>query len=250
MDYKEKYKTLKEKVVDKYEYWLLRFILEDIIDVGEVDYLIGNDDELLFNQELSKEINEVINLYIKESPKIYDREFAIKLLELKKVTDNRLINNTDFNYNEVYEYIFEDILDTSSKPKRGITKIPLNSNIDSIESVIVKIYVFLKSNNYIECSEEEFISHFINKNQIEDKINWTGPNLITLVGFVTHLFDKDIIPKHKKRKERIKILISHFQFNGKTLNKGSIKTISSNTYNTKLYKEIYNFLNDLQINFS
>ena len=250
MDYKEEYKTLKEKIVDKYQYWLLRYVLEDIIDVGEIDYLIGNDDELLYNQELSIEINTVINSYINESSKIYDREFAIKLLELKKVTDNRIVNNPDYNYNEVYEYVFEDVLDTSSKPQKEIPIIPLNKNINSIESIINKIYAFLKSKNYVECSEKEFTSHFFNTSQIKDKINWTGPNLITLVGFITHLFDKNIIPKHKKRKERNKILTSHFQINDKPLNKGSIKTIGSNTYNTELYKEIYNFLNDLQIDFN
>lgn len=250
MDYQKQYKVLKEKIVDKYEYWVLNHILEDIVDVGEVDYLIDEFDELLFNQDLSIELNQIINSYIKEDSEIFDKELAIKLIELKKITDKRLIDNPKYDSGEVYEYIFEEILDTSSNTKKEIPRIPLNSNIDSIESLIVKIYSFLKSKSYVECSEEEFTSHFLDRNQFENKINWTGPSLITLVGFVTHLFDKDIIPKHRKRKERIKILTSHFQINNKPLNKGSIKTTSSNTYNVKLYKEIYDFLNGLQIDFN
>ncbi len=253
MDYKKEYELLKEKIIDKYDYHLSSYILEDIIDVGEVDYLIGNDDELLYNQNLSIDLKDIISSFINEESKTYTKELAIKLIELKKITDKRIVNNPDYEYREAYEFIFNEKFEDSSKPVKEIIHIPhieLNINLTDKERVLDDVFSFLKSKNYIETSKKHFLSHFDRSQKIEEKINWTGPNLISLVGFITDLFDKNIIQRHKKRKHKNKIIMEHFILNNKNLNFNSVKTTGSKTYNTKEYKEINDFINKLKIDFS
>ncbi|WP_281980726.1 hypothetical protein [Tenacibaculum mesophilum] len=250
MDYQKEYELLKEKIIEKYDYWFSKFVLEDIIDVGEVDYLIGNDDELVYNQDLAIELKDIITSYINEDTKTYNIELAIKFIELKKITDKRIINSPEYNYKEVYKCIFDEKIEGTNKSIKQPSYIKLNPNLSNSNNILKETYTFLKKNNYIENTEDEFISHFKESFQFESKINWTGSNQISLVGFINLLFDKDIIPHHKKRKLRTKILLNHFTFNNKPLNKGSIKTLSSKTYETRLYKVINDFFVSLEIDFN
>jgi len=51
-----RYNSLKEKVIDKYDYFFHKHLLMDISEVRYVDYLIDDESEYLYNIDLALEI--------------------------------------------------------------------------------------------------------------------------------------------------------------------------------------------------
>ena len=245
------YDYLRERVIDKYDYYYHEELLEDIGSVGEVDYLIGDESEFLYNVWLGRDIKDTIDVFINEEGN-YD--LLLKLIELKKITDKRILSNPKYDENYVNEIVF-DIKNTTEKntsPKAPINKfnpiIKLNPSIKNKEELLKEIFSFLNKEGYIECSEDVFNSHFKPSKEWSTKILWLG-NLISLVGLVDDLFIKNILPIRRKRRLRNKTVLNHFKSEKGDLKEGSVKTEGTNIFDTKRYKEIHEFITSLKVDF-
>ena len=245
------YDYLKERVIDKYNHYYHVELLEDLADDGEVNYLIGDEEEFLYNVGLSRDIKDTIDVFINEEGN-YD--LLIKLVELKKITDKRILSNPKYDENYVNEIIF-DIKDTSQEntsSKPPINKfnpiIKLNPSIKDKEELLKEIFSFLNKEGYIECSKDIFNSHFEPSKEWSTKILWLG-NLISLVGLVDDLFVKIILPVRRKRRLRNKTVLNHFKSEKGDLNEGSVKTEGTNIVEPRKYKKIHEFISSLKVDF-
>ena len=240
MDYKKEYELLKEKVVENYDYWLLKHILIDFEELGKIEYLIGEHDEFLYNVELSRELKEIIDHQL---AKEHNQELIIKFLELKKTVDKRIIENSFYDEIYVNEYIFDVKKDELDYPHYKHI-IQLSPNITNKKKVLKEIFIFLKNEKIIYCSEKEFVSHFEPSKNWEAKIQW-NKNLISLIGLIEFMFVYDILPKYHKRKLRNKIILNHFTKEDGDLKLGSIKTLASELNLHKDCKPIKEFIASL-----
>lgn len=234
------YSMLKEKVTDNYDFYYHAEILEDIGEDGEVTYLIDDQNEFLYNVGLSYDLKNVIDSYL-DSKECY--EYLIKLVELKKITDKRILSNPEYDENFAKEFIFDIKDNTPIKPI-----INFNPTVRNKEDILNNIFIFLSSNGYLGCTKEVFISHFEPSKEWSTKILWLG-NLISLVGLIDDLFIRKILPPFKKRKLRNKTVLNHFKSENGDFNNGSVKTEGSNICQTSKYKEIHNFISSLKVDF-
>lgn len=104
----------KDKVIDNYEDWFAQDVLVDISEIGGFDTLIDENYELLFNVDLSRSLNHIIeNLLYDQEEKYRDRfdectELLTEFIKLKRITDKRILESKAYDKDYVNEYIFEE----------------------------------------------------------------------------------------------------------------------------------------------
>jgi len=251
MDDKERikriYSDLKERVIDNYDYYYHVELLTDIGDDGQVTYLIDDQNEFLYDTGLSYDLKNAIDSYLGVKD-CY--EYLIKLVELKKIIDKKILSNPMYDENDANELIF-DIKNPSQENSIIKTNpiIRFNPNVKNKEVILKEIFNFLKKEGYIDCPEDVFNSHFEPSKDWNSKILWVGENLISLVGLIDDLFVKNILPSRKKRRLRNKTVLNHFRNENGDLNDGSIKTEGTNIFDTRRYRKVHDFTTSLKVDF-
>jgi hypothetical protein len=183
MDFEKKYKTLKKKIKTDFNYWLDNYIMIDISEAGQVDYLITDIDEYYFCQELESELTFCINNLIEKNK----RELLIKFTELKRINNKRIISNSFYNEDDINEIY--GITNSSSKTIHPF--ICLHSRIKDSESLLRKLYDNLIQKGFLECNEGTFTSLF-KKTESITKVVWYG-RLIDILGLINYFKINKII---------------------------------------------------------
>lgn len=246
--YKELFKQFKDKVIDKYEDWFADEVLMDISEIGGFDSLIDQQYEFMFNLDLSRSLQSVINSLLYEAYDIQDEKILdeykrqlIEFIKLKRITDKRIIESKAYNQDWVNDWLFDN------KPTENeLLPIELNSRLLSQDELIDDLYAYLMENNYIECSNNTFKEHFLEKST-KNKIDWIGKQS-EIAAFIQLLYEYDIIPKDKERGKKIKLTSDNFYFkrNNKEFNTKSIsKEFSVFKNDETLCPELRNFFKEL-----
>ncbi|GAA3579703.1 hypothetical protein [Snuella lapsa] len=231
MDYQEKYNTLKEKIVDNFDYWLDSYIAIDISEAGEVDYLISDIDEYYFCISLEEELKFIIDALIDTS----ERELLIKFVGLKRALNRLLLANPHYNEEDFYN-------DDSESTKSISPFIKLHPNIKNKEKTLNTLYQELKSGEYIDCTKMEFFSIFEMSNS-QKKVVWLRRQ-IDLLGLINCLEIKKIISYDNLTKA--KLAFTYFKAKNKDFPLRSLEVTSTKTLsNDDKYKGIIDIVSKL-----
>jgi len=220
MDYKKEYKKLKMKIVDKFDYWLDNYIMIDISEAGEVDYLITEIDEYYFCLSLESELKFIIDDLISND----NKELLIQFIGLKRVLNYRIVKNKNYDKKDFFE-LYEI---KSEMDKERFNYIKLNTNVIKSKLLINELFKKLVSQQFIECNATDFKNLFCeSKNRVQ--IIWLKRQ-VDLLGLIFLLDRKNILSKNNWTKSQIAI----FFFKNK---KGDYRKRSLEVSSTKAMKE-------------
>lgn len=227
MDLKEKYLELKDKVIDRFEYWSNNYIANDISEVGRVEYLINKQDEYLFCLDLELELKLCIEDVLNEET----NELLIKFIELKKIVDTKIQNSDYFKQNDLDE-IFSEYETITINPQ-FYSNIKLNEKLKNSEIFIEKLFIELNSNCFIKNIKKDFNSLF-SKSNAPIKIEWlkTETDLVWLMYLLN--FNKFLCISNEPI---TKITHKYFHLKGKPLNPDSLQTLFSRVKKNDTFKK-------------
>lgn len=223
MELDKKYKKLKEKIVDNFDYWLDNYIAIDISEAGKVDYIINEIDEYYFCLELEQELKFIIDELIYSS----NKELLIKYVNLKRILNNKIINNKYYKQEDL-----NNIYDIENKDDVAQYYIRLKSNIKNINKIKKALYNYLINERYIECPLKEFQELFVPSNK-NKQIIWLGRQ-IDLLGLIYLLEKKNIVSLNNFTKA--KFALTYFKST-----KGQYKLRSLEVKSSEIITEEYKY---------
>ena len=233
MDIEGKYKALKDKIIDNFDYWLDNYIAIDVYEAGQVDYLITKIDEYYFCLELEQELKFCIDDLIG----LDKNQLLIKFIGLKRIVNEKIIKNKYYNeedINEIYGIVNENITIHNY--------IKLNSTIEQIENITELLHKELLKTGFIECKLKEFNLLF-NDSKNHNKILWLGRQ-IDLLGLIFQLEKKSILSKDNLTKS--KIAFRYFKSKKGDFNKRSLEVKSSDVVDEEYkYQPIIEIVNKI-----
>ena len=268
-NYKKLLKEYTDKVIDNYEDWFAQDILVDISENGGFDSLIDENYEFLFNVDLSRDLNNIIeNLlddeYNEKDQKKKDEYYklVIEFIKLKRITDKRILESKAYDEDYVNQYIFSIYKTEKNNIKQlEVNKLPtipieLNQNLKDSDFIIKKLYSFLINEQFIEKSTiKDFSAHFNKKRQGVQKIHWKEENQ-KLIELILFLNEKEILRPVRKEINRpfVPIIINHFiDKKGNEFKSGSISSALNKKSQEKFSgftKSFERFFNELKIEFN
>jgi hypothetical protein len=191
--YRSSIDNLRKRAISNIKSSFIDFVLIDILECGQVEYLIADDDWLLYWQDVSSEVKSVIDDIIENESSIPPEEYLKVLkecIEIKIVADERITKNELYVPEDAYEYLGIEI----DRPKR--TDIIHIACEDSKKSeIIILLHKQLSKEGYIDCTRDNFISHFVAESSQAEKIQWLGRQK-DLVALFNNLINEGILPKH------------------------------------------------------
>jgi len=238
---KKKIELLTEMVITKVDYHFHECVLEDILDCGQVEYLIDEVSWQLYWLDVAHSLNDLMNELISYwfDVKKDFRDYLLECVKIKTIVDEKL---KKFDKNEVFEDLGYEINREVSN-KNFVVRV----TNDEMTVFIQNLYKQLYTNSLIDIDFEEFIPHFDKYTSSQTKIKWFGTE-IELVSLFNILINKGVF-KQPHKSNYLKMITHHFlNKNGKTLNNRQLSVSQSKLYNEKLYQRIINIINELSIN--
>lgn len=243
-DIKKELDLLTEMAISNVDFHFHNYVLEDILECGQVEYIIDNQSWLLYWVDISERLNNLMNkLIIDYLNGVKDHYSDLQeCTRIKTIIDKKLIENPEFDTNEVFDFLgFELNKNQNSK------LINVAGSNESKSSIINNLYHLLSDKGYIEIEINEFNLHFKDSSDSLHKIKWLGTE-VQLVGLFNKLIEKKVIPRFYQF-NYLKLITYHFvNKNGKAFNEKQLSVSRSKLLNIELFEEIVCIVNELAIN--
>jgi hypothetical protein len=244
IDFSKELDLYKEMVITKVDYHFNEYVLTDILDCGQIEYLIDEQSWFLYWLDVAEQLNSTLDLMISEyqDGKKGLRPMLNEYVSLKTIVDKKILDNSEFNKAEVFEYLgFE------------LEKDQLNRNFsvvgseDKKQKIIKRMHEKLSEYGKIDETLSDFRSHFIRSSSPNKKIKWLGTE-IELVAFFNRLISKGIVSKAHQYNYLKTITIHFINKNDNAFKERQLGVSKSKIINEVLYADIIDIINDLSIN--
>jgi len=229
--YESQIAELRKKAIEDIENSFIEYIKNDILDCGQVEYLIGEEDWSLFWQDISLECKRLIDrlIFVRDELDINDfNSLMNQCIQIKIATDKEIHEIEEENLDQV-------LVDMGlSKPKeRYLNYIHLSGSEDRRKAIIENLYNRLHHNGLIDPDNNRFNSLFEYSEFEKQKIQWHGTEK-QIVGLFSMLLDKRIIPL-SYRQNYLKFIELHFlNKNRKPFKSDQLTVVKSNIVNDKI----------------
>ena len=187
---KSKLEQLKEKVVSKRDYHFREFILEDIFDAGEVDYIVGDNEWYLYWMSRANDIKGLLDYMIsKYNSKLKGHDKLLNdCMEIKLIIDKNLKENPYY----IEEEVLADMgVEVEGEPLHNYLNIP---NEEKKEVLVTSLLNALSNKGYIKNNQPDFIKHFNPYSGNLSKIQWYGTE-VQITALFLYLVKKGVIDR-------------------------------------------------------
>lgn len=242
----EQIALLKAKAIDKVDYYFNEFVLEDVYDIGGIDYLIGEDDWYNYYVDLCRDINSIINelidLQINSKTK---KNLLHQCISLKVIIDNKILSNPNYNRDGANFDIFDFERIKINIDKKENPYIELSGDKSQTEIIIQKLWKELTIGRFINCSFEEFANHFKPNSFDISLIYWHGTEA-QMAKLFELLFKEDIIAKRHEINKYVVITEHFINKKNKSFNNRQLSQTTSKKFIKKNYIEIEKIIEELK----
>jgi hypothetical protein len=243
-DIKKELELLNEMAVTKVDFHFHNNVLEDILECGQVEYLIDNVSWVLYWADVSEKINYLMNSLIvgyQNGHKSY-YPYLMECTRIKSIIDKKLIDNPAYNEVEVKELLGFDV--NRNQHDNHLNVLGQNENRLII---IDKLHKLLINSGLIDIELSDFLSHFKVHSQPLAKIKWLGTE-IQIVGMFTKLIEKAIFPNSYHYNYHKLITIHFINKYAKEFKVKQLAVTKTKITHLFLDEKIVNIVNALPIN--
>jgi hypothetical protein len=221
---KEEIKGLKKKCIEEVDYHFNKYVLDDLVDYGEVYSLIDDIDLYGYWCGNALQINFIINSLLSDTSNESKEkeEILIQLIGIKRVIDTKLLELRIEDKDQI-------LSDLGIRIKSMVNPF-LQLNVDEKikEKTINNFHELLVQHGLISNSIDEFKQHFYPSSSIIKPIDWKETQ-IQLVGLLKEMIEKKFLIGSSKQLSSI--IKKHFTHKGTAIKEGNISVYSSNIIN-------------------
>ena len=192
---KSEIERFRKMVVDEVEEYFRDYVVMDMLEAGEANYLIDDLSWYLhwlsITRDLTRFMNQIIGEHY-EGKKEY-RQYLDECVKFRQIVDKELMSNPHFNPEEVSVEMEGGIYEGHKKDEKQ-DFINVLGDQSKRESKLSTLHRELSSKGLIDITLEDFSIHFNSYNGDREKIKWFGTE-VQITALFVNLVYKGVIDR-------------------------------------------------------